>query len=92
MAKKDYDTKVEIGQYKGYPMFQIFTTVDGVKKERPDMQFGVTKAKKVLESIDDIKKFVELYSKDFKEDIDVATLSKKEKNTLLAQLLADGIE
>ena len=92
MAKKNYGTKIEFGAYKGYPMLQIFTTIDGEKKDKPDVQFGVTKARKILENIDALKKFIDMYGKEIKEEIDVATLSKTEKDALLAQLLADGID
>jgi len=50
---------VEEGEYKGNRMIILKNTED----DRWPFQFGLKKAKLILEHIDDIKKFVEKYDK-----------------------------
>ncbi|MBI2336582.1 MAG: hypothetical protein HYU97_07470 [Deltaproteobacteria bacterium] len=50
---------VEESEYKGNPMIVLKNS----EEDRFPFQFGVKKAKLVLEHVEDIKKFVEKYDK-----------------------------
>lgn len=50
---------VEESEFKGNPMIVLKND----EEDKYPFQFGVKKAKLVLENIDDIKKFVEKYDK-----------------------------
>ncbi|EQC50091.1 hypothetical protein M899_2885 [Bacteriovorax sp. BSW11_IV] len=58
---------IAVEEFKGNKIFKIFKVDDEgneIEKYGTILSFGVTKAKYLLEHIDDIKKFVETYSKD----------------------------
>lgn len=51
---------IEEGEYKGNPMIVLKNS----EEDRYPFQFGLKKAKLVIEHIEDIKKFVEKHDKD----------------------------
>lgn len=58
--------EVTVEEFKGNKIFKIFKVDDEgneVEKYGTIVSFGVSKAKYILEHVEDIKKFVELYSK-----------------------------
>lgn len=61
MVRQEGETMaiVEESEYKGNPMIVLKVTPD----DRFPFQFGLKKAKLVLEHIEDIKKFVEKFDK-----------------------------
>lgn len=53
-------TKTVLGDFKGNPTISIFEIGEGGEaKPMPVISFGLKKAKAILVSIEDIKKFVE---------------------------------
>ncbi|MBC96968.1 MAG: hypothetical protein CME63_04420 [Halobacteriovoraceae bacterium] len=58
---------VTVEEYKGNKILKIYKIDDEgneLEKYGTIVSFGLTKAKYILEHIDDIKKFVETYSKE----------------------------
>ena len=58
---------VTVEEYKGNKILKIYKIGDEgneLEKYGTIVSFGLTKAKYILEHIDDIKKFVETYSKE----------------------------
>jgi len=52
-------THVEVGDYKGSPVFKIYEIRDdGAKRDVPTISFGVRKAEHILANIEALKKFV----------------------------------
>lgn len=59
--------EVTVEEYKGNKIFKIYKVDDQgneLEKYGTIMSFGITKAKYLLEHMDDIKKFVDTYSND----------------------------
>jgi len=54
---------VEESEYRGKPVL----TIKNNEQDRFPFSFGIAKAKKILESLEDIKKFVETHDKPEKE-------------------------
>lgn len=56
---KEIKTEVEIGDYRGNPMFIIWPVDDnGVKAQYPVISIGGTKAKALIKHLEELKKFV----------------------------------
>lgn len=55
-APKTPDTWAEVGEYQGKPMFRIVHQKD---QQFADMQFGLGKARKLLNHLDELRAFVE---------------------------------
>lgn len=66
--------KTEIGEYKGSKTISIMSD------DRRVISFGVNKAKAILASIDDIKKFVENSEKN---SVDFTNLSEDQKKLIM---------
>ncbi len=67
MTKELAPHEVGVEEYKGNKIFKIFKVDDQgqeLEKFGTVVSFGLTKAKYILEHFDDIKKFVDTYSKD----------------------------
>ncbi len=55
---------VKLGAFAGKPLICIHEIKDDVESEKALLQFGLKKAKAILASIEEIKKFVEKSRKD----------------------------
>lgn len=59
IEKSNLKTVTKIGEFAGKPLLAIHEIKDGEVSERDIIKFGIKKAKAILASIDDIKKFAE---------------------------------
>lgn len=56
---KKLETVTKMGEFAGKPFLAIHTVKDGKESQRSVISFGLAKAKAILSSLEDIKKFVE---------------------------------
>ena len=59
MEMVEMETKCKISEFAGKPFIALYEIKDGKESERAVVQFGIKKAKAILASLEEIKRFVE---------------------------------